>query len=115
MPSDGNCFFWSVVDQLKIHGIEESHQNVRAKSVNYIIQNYASEYQQFIPETDLEDYVANMCEDSVWADIFVIYTSARAYSFTLKVFDPTGLLEIFNPCTSIILIYFLETGIILTQ
>lgn len=35
-PSDGNCFFWAVSDQLDMNGISFTHQELRNKLETFL-------------------------------------------------------------------------------
>ncbi len=69
VPGDGNCFFHAVEDQLRlINGnIVMNYQQIRNFAVQYI-NGHRQEFQDFIVDENIDEYLNRISQDRQWAD-----------------------------------------------
>lgn len=110
-PSDGNCQFHSLANQLNqlyrtnIH----NHDSVRSDVVNYIL-THESEFIQFISDTEnyttFEELIDYMSTDRTWGDNASLYAAARYYNVCIHIVSDRLINKINCPNDNIIVLAY---------
>jgi hypothetical protein len=88
MPSDGNCFFHAVVDQLtKINGNQNlTIKKLRDFTTDYLIENHKTVAPFLIDETP-DQYIYRMSRDGEWADHLFIHALCQAFGINILIIN----------------------------
>lgn len=104
--SDGNCFFYAILDQLKICKYPNADQldaiKLRQRAVQYIIDNLDL-YKDFIG-VDLSEFILKISKGGAWADHVIIQALSRALNINIVMIrddgaDPTIIKQLNAICT----------------
>ena len=93
-PTDGNCFFHAIGEQL---GVE--HGEARLAAVKFLRENSkmnGEEWAAFVDEGDRgkRNYLRNMEKEGEWTDHVMVMATASAFKRRIKIFAQGGLTEI---------------------
>ena len=89
VPSDGNCLFSSISDQ--VYGTEKHNSIIREKCMDYIQKN-SIYYSQFIEggETQMPAYIERKRKNGVWADNLEIQALSEIYKRPIEIYIDVG-------------------------
>ena len=85
VPSDGNCLFSSISDQ--VYGTEKHNSIIREKCMDYIQKN-AIYYSQFIEggETQMSAYIERKRKNGIWGDNLEIQALSEIYKRPIEIY-----------------------------
>ena len=89
VPSDGNCLFSSISDQ--VYGTEKHNLIIREKCMDFIEANSVY-YSQFIEggETQMPAYIERKRKNGVWADNLEIQALSEIYKRPIEIYIDVG-------------------------
>ena len=84
ISGDGNCFFRAIAHQ--IYGDSSSHQTVRARAVEEVI-NHPELFHEFLDDGDIDEFVDLLSKNNEWADHLAIQAVSDAYGITVEIIN----------------------------
>jgi len=78
MPGDGNCFFYAIEDQLRLHNHKKKYYNIRSDAVNYL-KTDKIRFEDFINKNKYptyENYIKRMSQNQNDADYLTLSATA---------------------------------------
>jgi len=96
VPSDGNCMFAAIADQLHVSGIDSVQRtamDVRLELVNFIRSHssLSSQIQANLEDTDtLENYLDRMSKNGNWGDGNMLSAASMCHKRRLEILQTNG-------------------------
>ena len=84
IPSDGNCMFASIVDQVS----EQNIRKLREIVANYLRQ-HRTDYEPFV-ESDYETYCSKMAKENVWGGQLELMICAKVLQRPIEIIQGNG-------------------------
>ncbi|XP_055348651.1 deubiquitinase OTUD6B-like [Paramacrobiotus metropolitanus] len=88
MPADGNCLYFSLVHQLKLHGVEKTVKSLREMAGGFM-RAHRDEFQPFVHE-DFDEYCREVVETNAWGSQVELRALSAGLQRPIRVLQAEG-------------------------